>query len=118
MRNTVQHPIALHGTVATKRAVIGKKGPTNVLNLAKPKCIADTGDPDTGIGIEASIWYDDASWFADIHEGDQVVVLGMWKAMKGEKEPPSKPGKYPYQSFITHKLQLWPVLPAQVARID
>jgi len=61
-RNTVQHPIALHGTVKSKRPVAGKNGPTNVLNLAKPKYVADTDNPEMGIGVEASVWCEEADW--------------------------------------------------------
>jgi hypothetical protein len=59
--NTVQYPMALHGTVKSKRPARDKYGPTNVLNLVKPKCIRDPNDPETGIGIEASVWCRDVT---------------------------------------------------------
>lgn len=117
-RNTVQHPIALHGTVKLKRTVKIKNGISNVLNLAKPRYIADADNPETGVGVEASIWCNNAEWFADLNEGDQVVVLGMWKGKKGEQLDSSKPDQYRYKSFVTHKLSVWPVLLAQIARVD
>lgn len=116
-RNTVQHPIALHGTVKSKRPVAGKSGPTNVLNLAKPKYAADADNSEMGIGVEASVWCEDAEWFAGLGEGDEVVVLGMWKGKAGEPVDSSKPDKYKYKSFTTHKLSVWPVLVAQIARV-
>lgn len=117
IRNTVQHPIALHGTVKSKRAVKGKNGPTNVLNLAKPKYVADPDDPEIGVGVEASVWCEDADWFSKLNEGDEVVVLGMWKGKAGETTSSSKPGQYRFKSFTTHKLTVWPVLMAQIARV-
>lgn len=116
-RNTVQHPIALHGTVKSKRPVASKNGPTNVLNLAKPKYVPDAENPAMGIGVEASVWCEDADWLAELNEGDEVVVLGMWKGKTGEPSNSSKPDQYRYKSFTTHKLSVWPVLVAQIARV-
>jgi hypothetical protein len=116
-RNTVQHPIALHGTVKSKREVTGKNGPTNVLNLAKPKYVPDSGNPGMGVGVEASVWCEDGEWLAGLNDGDEVVVLGMWKVKAGELSNSSKPDQYKYKSFMTHKLSLWPVLVAQIARV-
>jgi hypothetical protein len=115
-RNTVEHPIAIHGTVKLVRPVPGKWGPTNVLNLVKPKYIADTNNPELGIGIEASVWCDNAEWFGRLNEGDEIVVLGMWKAKAGEPKASSSP-KYRFKSFTTHKLSVTPVLLAQIARV-
>lgn len=115
--NTVQHPVALHGTVKSVRAVAGGKGATNVLNLARPKYVADARDSDTGIGVEASVWCEQADWFSDLHEGDEVVVLGMWKTRAGEPQPSRKPGEYRFQWFTTHKLSVTPVLLAQIAKV-
>lgn len=116
-RNTVQYPIALHGTVKSKRPVKGKNGPTNVLNLAKPKYIASVDNPEIGVGVEASVWCEDADWFSGLNEGDEVVVLGMWKGKAGEPSNSSKPDQYRYKTFTTHKLTVWPVLVAQIARV-
>jgi hypothetical protein len=114
-RNTVQIPIALHGTVKSKRSVDGKHGPTNVLNLSKPKYLANGVDTGNGIGMEVSVWAKDASWFVGLEEGAEVVILGIWKTTAGTPSPAKKEGKF--STFTTHKLSLNPILMAQIARV-
>lgn len=117
VRNTVQHPIALHGTVKSTHIGVGKNRTSNVLNLTKNKYLADANDPEIGIGVEASVWCDNADWLAKLNPGDEVVVFGMWKAKAGEISASSKPEQYRFKSFITHKLSLWPVLATQITRV-
>ncbi|HJW53985.1 MAG TPA: hypothetical protein VJ577_01805 [Burkholderiaceae bacterium] len=70
-----------------------------------------------GVGVEASVWCDNADWFAGLSEGDEIVVLGMWKAKAGEPSASSKPDQHRYKSFTTHKLGITPVLLAQIAQV-
>jgi hypothetical protein len=117
-RNTVEYPIALHGTVKSKYPRRDKNGhPVTVLNLAKPKCIRDPDNPDIGISVEASVWCRNADWLADIDVDDEIVVFGMWTLTASAEKPPKVPNKYPYKLFRTHKLAIWPVVMAQIARV-
>lgn len=115
LHNTVQHPIAIHGTVKSKKPVDGKYGPTNVLNLIKPRYLTNPDDPDNGIGIEVSIWAKNADWFNGLEENTEVVILGLWKAKPGISSPAQKVGKF--KTFTTHKLNTTLMLMAQIARI-
>lgn len=117
VHNTVEHPVALHGTVKSKRVVAGKNGPVNVVNLAKSRYVAAPDHSDMGVGVEVSIWCEHADWLADVNEDDDIIVLGMWKAKAGEPSNSRTPDKYRYKSFTTHKLAIRPVLAAQIARL-
>ncbi|WP_321854033.1 hypothetical protein [Paraburkholderia tropica] len=114
---TVKHPVALHGVVKSKRSPVIDGRPTNVINLHLPKYVADANSASHGIGIEASIWCDDADWFDGIEEDAEVVVLGMWDARTGKRWPSKEPGKYRFSEFTTHKLNLTLALKAQIARV-
>lgn len=116
-KNTIQYPIALHGTVTSKSAVPGKSGVTNVINFAKAKYIANAANGEIGVGVEVSVWCKDADWFSGIEKGDEVVVPGMWKGKAGEPLNPSNAVKYRYKLFMTHKLSISPVLKAQIVRV-
>lgn len=118
LHNTVEHPIALHGTVKSIKpvpGVRGKYGPTNVLNLEKDKYRANPNDPNDGLGVEVSVWAKNADWFSGIQEGAEVVILGIWKAKAGASSPAVVSGRFP--SYTTHKLSVNLVLMAQIARI-
>lgn len=113
--NTVQHPIALHGTVKFKKPVKGKNGPTNVLNLVKPKYLVNTDNANDGVGLEVSVWAKNADWFAGLEEDTEVIILGIWRAISGVPSPAKSAGKF--QTFTTHKLSVNPVLMAQIVRV-
>lgn len=113
-RKTVEHPIALHGIVKSKRLGAGKDG-KHVINLAKPKYIAASDTPEQGIGVEVSVWCKDEAWFSGVAEGAEIVVLGMWENRAGKVSDPVKPGRY--KSFVTHKLTLEPILITQIAKV-
>ncbi|SPB18554.1 hypothetical protein NOV72_05754 [Caballeronia novacaledonica] len=85
---TVEHPIALHRVVRTRRSPLIGGREKHVINLRIPKYVADADDPEHGISVEASIWTRHADWFDDIAEGDEFVVLGMWKAEVGQVQWP------------------------------
>jgi hypothetical protein len=89
VRNTVQHPIALHGYVGSKRIGVGKNG-QSVLNLQKDRYQQDPQNSENGIGVEVSVWAKDATWYSGIDEGDEIVVLGLWNATKKTPEPAKK----------------------------
>lgn len=115
VRNTVQYPIALHGHVKTKRLNTGKDGKSHVLNLQKDRSRVNPDDPENGVSVEASIWSKDPGWFAGIDEGDEVVVLALWKAAVGTARPVEKAGRF--KTFTTHKLTTNLVVMAQVAKV-
>lgn len=114
---TVQHPIALHGVVKSKRSPIVDGRPRNVINLHIPKYVDDASDATHGISVEPSIWTDNADWFEGIEEDSEVVVLGLWKVKSGKREPASDPGRYRFSDFTKHKLNLTLSLKAQVAQV-
>lgn len=116
-RSTEQFPIALHGIVRSVRTVPSKNGQTNVLNLAKPKYVPYADNPEVGVGVEASVWCEDADWLTGLNQGDEVIILGMWRARAAELSESSRPGQYRYKAFMTHKLSVTLVLPAQIARL-
>jgi hypothetical protein len=113
--NAIQYPIALHGHVKKKRLNTGKTGRSHVLNLQKDRNRQNPDDAENGISVEVSVWSEDAGWFDGIEEGDEVVVLGLWKANAGTPTVPDTAGRY--KTFTTHKLRLNLVLMAQVAKV-
>lgn len=113
-RNTVQHPIALHGYVSSKRVGVGKSG-QSVLNLLKDRYQPDQSNPENGIGVEVSVWSKDAGWFAGIEEGDEIVVLGLWSAAARLPEPAKKNGRY--STYTTNRLSVNLVLMAQMIKL-
>jgi hypothetical protein len=115
---TVKHPVALHGVVKSKRNPVIDGRPATVINLYIPKYVADANDATHGIGVEASIWSDDADWFEHIEEDTEVVVLGMWNARVGKRWPAKEPGTYRFLEFTTHKLNLTLTLKAQIAKVS
>jgi hypothetical protein len=114
-RNTVQHPIALHGYVNTKRIGVGKNG-SSVLNLQKGLYQEDLGDPENGINAEVSIWSNDAAWLAEFEPGDEILVLGLWNTSSKVTELAEKKGRY--KSFTTKRLSVNLVLMAQMAKVS
>lgn len=114
-RNTVQYPIALHGTVKFKKPFDGKFGPTNVLNLVLNKYQTNPDENSNGVGVEVSIWAKDADWFAGLDIGTEIIILGLWKAKLGVPSPAYKEGRF--QTFTTHKLSVNPMLMAQIIRV-
>lgn len=116
LRNTVQQPIALHGTVKSKRQVTGKYGTTNVLNLVKNKYLENAEDKGNGIGVEVSIWSKDADWFSGLEEGTEIVILGLWKATLSAPSQAQKP-ENKFKTYTTYKLSVNPVLMAQIAKV-
>lgn len=115
VRNTVQHPIALHGYVDSKRIGVGKNG-ESVLNFQKDKYQQDPQNSENGIGVEISLWAKDSTWFSKIDEGDEIVVLGLWSATRKAPIAAKRPGRY--KAFATNKLSVSLVLMAQVAKIS
>ena len=114
IRNTVQHPIALQGYVASKRIGVGKNG-QSVLNLQKDRYQQDLENPENGIGVEVSIWTTDATWFSEFEKGDEIVVLGLWSAALRPPEAAKKICRY--KRFKTNKLSVNLVLMAQVVKV-
>jgi len=114
VRNTIQHPIALHGYVDSKRIGVGRNG-ASVLNLQKDRYQQDTENAENGIGVEVSVWAKDATWFSEIDEGDEIVVLGLWNAARRTPTIAKKNGRY--KTFTTNKLSVSLVLTAQVAKV-
>lgn len=115
LRNTVQYPIALHGTVRSKAPYEGDYGPTNVLNLVKNKYQTNPDDSGNGIGVEVSIWAKDAGWFAGLDIGTEIIILGLWKAKPGAPSPAKWEGKF--QTITTNRLSINPILMAQITRV-
>lgn len=113
LNNTIQHPIALHGTVKSKRTWNGR----SVINLEKQRYAPDPVDSTHGVGVEVSVWSNNDTWLNGIDEGDDVVILGMWKASSGETEPSKDQAKYRYTRFTTHKLSTNLVLGPQIAKV-
>lgn len=114
IRNTVQHPLALHGYVGSKRIGVGKNG-QSVLNLQKDRYRQDPENSENGIGVEVSVWAKDATWFSEIDKGDEIVVLGLWNATAKTSEPAKKTGRY--KTFTTNRLSVSLALMAQVAKV-
>lgn len=115
---TVKHPIALHGVVKSKRSVVVKGRAKNVINLHIPKYTDDAEDESHGISVEPSIWTDHADWFDGIEKDSEVVVLGVWKAKRGESEIPKEPDKYRHSAFTKHALSLTLLLKPQIAPVS
>ncbi|WP_152693185.1 hypothetical protein [Caballeronia mineralivorans] len=114
---TVEHPVALHGVVKSKRSPVIDGRSTNVINLHIPKYAADSDDATHGISVEASIWADDADWFDGIEEDSEVVILGMGNAKAAKRRPAREPGKHRFSEFTTHKLNFTLSLKAQIAKV-
>lgn len=115
-QNTVQHPIAIHGQVSSIRC--GLKGDTskNVINLQMSKFRPDPEDPENGIGVEVSIWSPQSEWFKGIRDGDEVVVLGMWKTATTPPAAAQREGRY--KTFTKRRLSLNMVLKAQITKVQ
>lgn len=114
---TVQHPIALHGIVKSINHPVIDGAVKHVINLHVPKYTADGDDPAHWLSVEASVWTRHADWFAGIVEGDEIVVLGVWKAKAGVRGPAKQTSRYHGSDFTTHKLSLEPQLMAQIAKV-
>lgn len=114
-QNTVQHPIAIQGSVSTVRKAIKDDPTRNVINLQMNKFRVDPNDPDNGIGLEVSIWARDPAWFEGIKKDDEVVVLGMWKP--SIEAPVNAPGEGHFKTLTKRRLTLTLVLKAQVSKI-
>lgn len=114
-QNTVQHPIAIHGQVSSVRC--GLKGDTskNVINLQMSKFRPDPENPENGIGVEVSIWSPQSEWFKGIQDGDEVVVLGMWKTATTPPAAAQREGRY--KTFTKRRLSLNMVLKAQITKV-
>lgn len=111
LRNTVQYPFAIHGTVKSKRSHNNKF----VVNLEKPRYAEDSEDVNNGIGIEVSIWVENANWLNGIEVGTEAVILGPWKAKSGVKELPHEPRRF--KTYLTNKLSLTLKMPSQIIRV-
>ncbi|WP_234451876.1 hypothetical protein [Pseudomonas sp. MF6776] len=115
-QNTVQHPIAIHGQVSSVRC--GLKGDTskNVINLQMSKFRPDPEDPENGVGVEVSIWSPQSAWFKGIQDGDEIVVLGMWKSSTTPPAAAQREGRY--KTFTKRRLSLNMVLKAQITKVQ
>ena len=117
LRNTVTHPVALHGTLKSKSAVSGKNGINYVLNFVKSRYRPVAENHRIGVGVEVSIWSAHSDWFANLNDGDELVVFGIWKVKPGEQLTAHTPHSGRFESYVTHKLSLWPALRTQIAKI-
>lgn len=115
LHNTSQHPIALHGTVGSKRLGIKNDEKANVINLQKSRYLANTENQTHGIGTEVSIWAKDARWISDISEDDDIIVFGLWAAQYGNKEDSKRPGRF--NTFTTNRLKVNLALATQIIKI-
>lgn len=115
---TVKHPIALHGVVKSIKSPFVHGRIKHVINLHVPKYLTDADDPTHWISVEASVWSRETDWFEGIAEGDEIVVLGVWKARTGMRGPANDGSRYRDSDFTTHKLSIEPRLMAQIARVS
>lgn len=111
----IDYPIAIHGTINTIKRVEGKYGPTNVINLSKPKYAPDPSNKSNGIGVDVSIWTKRDSHIANLNAGDEVVVLGLWRTTPEKQSACKDPEKYRYHSFTTYNMTLTLSIRAQIA---
>lgn len=115
-QNVVQHPIAIHGRVKSVRSALKGDASKNVLNLQMNSFRVDHDDPDNGIGLEVSIWSREISWFNGIEDGDDVVVLGIWKASTLAPAPaPLEGGRF--KTLTKRRLSLSLVLKPQISKV-
>lgn len=114
---TIQHPIALHGIVKSISHPVIDDAVKHVINFHVPKYAVATDDPTHWLSVEASVWTRHTDWFAGIVEGDEIVVLGVWKAKAGGRGPAKQTSRYHGSDFTTHKLSLEPQLMAQIAKV-
>jgi hypothetical protein len=76
----------------------------------------DPEDPENGIGMEVSIWSPQSEWFKGIRDGDEVVVLGMWKTATTPPAAAQREGRY--KTFTKRRLSLNMVLKAQITKVQ
>ncbi|WP_231992679.1 hypothetical protein ACTACM_25320 [Pseudomonas fragariae (ex Marin et al. 2024)] len=114
-QNTVQHPIAIHGQVNSVRCGLKGDPSKNVINLQMSKFRPNPDDPENGVGVEVSIWSPQTDWFKGIQDGDEVVVLGMWKPATASPAPAQRQGRY--KTFTKRRLSLNMVLKAQITKV-
>lgn len=111
-RNTIQHPLAIHGQVSTVRLAINGDPSKNVINLRMNRYKPDPNDDTHGVGLEVSIWIPDQNWLRSIKEDDRIIALGMWKSKTAAPRPAAKEGRF--KNFTMLKLYLNIALAAQI----
>lgn len=115
-KNTVQHPIAIQGRVKSVRTALKGDATKNVLNLEMNAFRADQDAPNNGIGLEVSVWSRESSWLSGIDDGNEVVVLGVWKASMSAPTPATREGGR-FTTFTKRRLSLNLVLKAQISKV-
>lgn len=114
-QNTVQHPIAIQGRVSSVKIELGGKKTSNVLDIMMNKYRTDSDNPGNGIGLEVSIWAHEASWVSRFASDDEVVILGMWKAVTMAPAELTRPGHF--KTLTKRRLTLSLALKTQVTKI-
>lgn len=114
--NTVQHPIAIQGTVASVRVAIKGDRTKNVINLQMNKFQVDPNDSENGIGLEVSIWAREPAWLKGIERDDEIVVLGVWKHSTTIPEKAVRQGRF--KTFTKRRLTLTLILKTQLSKLD
>lgn len=112
----IQYPIAIHGIVKSCRPVSGKYGPTNVLNLERPRYIPDPQNLSHGIGLQVSVWSKNASWLS-FPVGREVVILGLWRAKPCSSPFVPEGDRQKFTTLTTHELSLNLSLETQIALV-
>ncbi|WP_274410566.1 hypothetical protein [Pseudomonas sp. NEEL19] len=116
-QNVVQHPIAIQGNVKSVRRGLKGDASKNVLNLQMNPFRIDQDDADNGIGLEVSVWSRETAWFNGIEDGDDVVVLGVWKSsITPPSAAPREGGRF--KTLTKRRLSLSLVLKPQISKVQ
>ncbi|WP_248766249.1 hypothetical protein [Pseudomonas protegens] len=115
-QNVVQHPIALQGNVKSVRRALKGDASKNVLNLQMNAFRVDQDDADNGIGLEVSVWSRETAWFNGLEDGDDVVVLGVWKSsITPPSAAPREGGRF--KTLTKRRLSLSLILKPQISKV-
>jgi hypothetical protein len=63
-----------------------------------------------------SVWSRESSWFKGIEDGNEVVVLGVWKTSTAQPSPATREGGR-FQTFTKRRLSLSLILKAQISKV-
>ena len=112
--STVKVPVAIKGTIKSKKSVDGKNSQFEVLNLIGP--YRSTSDKHTLDAINFSIWSPDLNMFEDYEQGMNILAFGLWGSDNIVEASNSKTESN-IKFFRNYQLRLWPVSKKQICKL-